>query len=92
MSLTSPKQNKTEKQTNKQKERWRGHRNSRAWPMTAGPDTNKKKKKKNLKNTAIQEKLELHTTIYWTRQGTSTITFLTDRIERTWIFTIIGKN
>ena len=75
MSLTSLKQNKTEK-TNKQKERWRGHRNSLAWPITTGPDTNKKKKKKKyLKNTAIQEKLELHTTSYWTRQGMSTTTF-----------------
>ena len=60
--LASPK-----KQTNKQKERWQGHCNScgqlqRAWILI------KKIKTRNIKNTAIQEKLLLHTTSYWTRQ------------------------
>ena len=64
----------TNKQTNKQKERWQGHRPQQLWPITAGPDTNKKRQEV-LKNTAIQEKPQLHTTIYWTRQGTSIITF-----------------
>ena len=46
------------------------------WPITAGPDTNLKEKKQEiLKNTAIQEKLQLYTTSYWTTQGASTITF-----------------
>ena len=35
----------------------------------------KKKNNNNKKNTAIQEKLQLHTTSCWTKQGTSTITF-----------------
>ena len=42
---------------------------------TASPDTTKKKKQEILKITAIKEKLQLHTTSYWTKQGTSIITF-----------------
>ena len=42
---------------------------------TASPDTTKKKKQEILKITAIKEKLQLHTTSCWTKQGTSIITF-----------------
>ena len=42
---------------------------------TATPDTTEKKKQEILKITAIKEKLQLHTTSYWTKQGTSIITF-----------------
>ena len=41
---------------------------------TASPDTTKKKQEI-LKITAIKEKLQLHTISYWTKQGTSIITF-----------------
>ena len=57
------------KQTNKQTERTLAGTPQQLWPITAGPDTNKKK------STAIQEKLQLNTTSYWTRQGTRNITF-----------------
>ena len=64
------------KQTNKQTERTLAGTPQQLWPITAGPDTNKKNLKKEiLKNKVIQEKLQLHTTSYLTRQGTSTITF-----------------
>ena len=64
--LASPK-----KQTNR-KNIGRGHRNSCGQLQRARILI---KKKQILKETAIQEKLQLHTTSYWTRQGTSTITF-----------------
>ena len=63
--LASPKN----KQTNKQKERRQGHRNSCGQLQQARILI--KKKKEILKKTAIQEKLQLHTTSYWTRKGTS---------------------
>ena len=62
---------------NKQTERTLAGTPQQLWPITAGPDTNLKKGQEILKNTAIQEKLQLHTTSYWTRQGISTITFST---------------
>ena len=65
--LASPKK--------KQTERTLAGTPQQLWPITAGPDTNTKNKREILKDTAIQEKLQLHTTSYWTRQGTSTITF-----------------
>ena len=58
---------------NKQKELWQGHRNSCGQLQRARILI--QKKQEILKDTAIQEKLQLHTTSYWTRQGTSTITF-----------------
>ena len=64
------------KQTNKQTKRALAGTPQQLWPITAAPDTKKKKQKQEiLKSTAIQEKLQLHTTSYWTRQGTSTVTF-----------------
>ena len=57
----------------KQKELWQGHRNSCGQLQRARILI--KKKQEILKDTAIQEKLQLHTTSYWTRQGTSTIKF-----------------
>ena len=42
---------------------------------TASPDTTKKKKKRNTKNHSDKRKLQLHTISYWTKQGTSIITF-----------------
>ena len=68
--LASPK-----KQTNKRTERTLAGTPQQLWPITAGPDTKKKRKQEILKSTAIQEKVQLHTTSYWTRQGASTITF-----------------
>ena len=64
----------TNKQTDKQKERWQGHRNS-CGQLQRARILIKKKKQEILKSKAIQEKLQLHTTSYWTRQGTSTVTF-----------------
>ena len=66
------------KKTNKQKERWRGRRNSCGQLQRARILLLQiiiKKKQEILKNKVIQEKLQLRTTSYWTRQGTSTITF-----------------
>ena len=45
------------------------------WPLVQRARILLKKRQEILKNTAIQEKLQLHTTSYWTKQGTSTITF-----------------
>ena len=113
--LTSPPpQNKqTNKQTNKKTERTFSGTPQQLWPITVGPDTNKKMKTRNIKkysdsrkttatynklldetrdehcyilnrqnrtNAGLrshkrQEKVQLCTTSYWTRQGTSTITF-----------------
>ena len=57
--LAAPKR-KT-KLTNKKKRTLAGTP-QHLWPITASPDTNKKDKKQEiLKNTAIQEKLQLHT-------------------------------
>ena len=65
---------KTNKQTNKQKERWQGHRNS-CGQLQWVKILIKKSKQEILENTAIQEKLQLHTTSYWRRQRKSTVTF-----------------
>ena len=67
--LAAPK-----RKTNKQTEITLAGTPQQLWPITASPDTNKKKQEI-LKNTAIQEKLQLHTTSYWRRQGRITITF-----------------
>ena len=64
----------TSKQTNKQKERWQGHRNS-CGQLHWVKILIKKSKQEILENTAIQEKLQLHTTSYWRRQRKSTVTF-----------------
>ena len=73
--LASPKKKKnTSKQTNKQKERWQGHRNS-CGQLHWVKILIKKSKQEILENTAIQEKLQLHTTSYWTRKRKSTVTF-----------------
>ena len=75
------KQTNNNKQTNKHTERTLAGTPRQLWPITAGADTNtnnnnnNNKRQEVLKDTAIQEKLQLHTTSYWTRQGTSTITF-----------------
>ena len=60
------------KQTNKQTERTLAGTPQQLWPITA--DT-KRKRKQILKSTAMQEKVQLHTTSYLTGQGTSTFTF-----------------
>ena len=70
--LASPKK-KTNKETNKQKERWQGHRNSCGQLQRAR--ILKKIKTRNIKKHNDTRKLQLHTTSYWTRQGTNTITF-----------------
>ena len=72
--LAAPKK-KTK--VNKQTERTLAGTPQHLWPITASPDTNKKIKNKKCisKNTAIQEQLQLHTTSYWTIQGTITILF-----------------
>ena len=71
--LASPKKEQTNKQ-NKQTEGTLTGTPQQLWPITAGPDTNHERQEI-LKNTAIQEKLQLYTTSYWTRQGTSFIRF-----------------
>ena len=44
--LASPKKKNTSKQTNKQTERTLAGTPQQLWPITAGPDTNKKNKNK----------------------------------------------
>ena len=66
---------KKNKQTNRKKECWQGHRNCCGQLQRAQILIKKIKKKKKLKNSAIQEKVQLHTTSYLTGQGTSTFTF-----------------
>ena len=63
------------RQTNKQTERTLAGTPQQMLPITADLDAKKKEKKERLKSTVIQEKLQLCTTSYWTRQGMSTITF-----------------
>ena len=58
--LASPKKKNTSKQTNKQKERWQGHRNS-CGQLQWVKILIKKSKQEILENTAIQEKLQLRT-------------------------------
>ena len=58
--LASPKKKNTSKQTNKQKERWEGHRNS-CGQLHWVKILIKKSKQEILENTAIQEKLQLRT-------------------------------
>ena len=63
-----------QKKKNKQTERWHGPRNSRG-QLQRARILIKNKNKKYLKKHSDTRKLQLHTTSYWTRQGTSTITF-----------------
>ena len=70
--LASPKKEQTNKQKKQTEGTLTGHRNSCGQLQRAGILI---KRQEILKNTAIQEKLQLYTTGYWTRQGTSTITF-----------------
>ena len=72
--LLFKKKKNISKQTSKQKERWQGHRIS-CGQLHWAKILIKKSKQEILRNTAIQEKLQLHTTSYWTRQRTSTVTF-----------------
>ena len=74
ISFAKKKKTQANKQTNKQKERWQGHRNS-CGQLQWVKILIKKSKQEILENTAIQEKLQLHTTSYWTRQRKSTVTF-----------------
>ena len=47
------------------------------WPVTVSPDTNKKIKARNINKKGDTRKTtaSILTTSYWTRQGTSTVTF-----------------
>ena len=62
------------------------------WPITAGPDANKKIKTRNIKKHSDTRK----TTVTYNKLLDETrdehYYILTDRLKRTWVFTIVGNS